>query len=421
MAFAATSSPPPFLPCPGEPSIPLDTWEKMFRNYLLVLAASGNEWPEERKKALLLHTLGTEGQRLFYTLPEQGTTMEDAMKALKAHFNPKQNAVAERHVFRKRAQTPTKSILHYVAALRDLAATCDFDDKQDEMIRDQLVEHLRSQRIRERLLLEADLALDTAVTLATQIEAATEQARLISTSTPTAPVAAVHMKPLADRRQFQKARQKTPPAPAVRNSTATSTSSRSCYRCGADKHLANSPKCPAAGVKCKNCQKVGHFARVCRSTQTRSVNAVDLPEVQILYLNNADSSDRIRCTATIKTASTSAPIQFTVDSGSSVSIISRSEYETHFSSDALQAPDVTLVTYSRSPIPVLGCLPTAVSHDDACYTTKLFVVDSGTTLLGMNLIKRLRLRFTGTSIENQDACADSEPEFVAMLSAALTA
>uniref|UniRef100_A0A3P9IMQ9 Retrotransposon gag domain-containing protein n=1 Tax=Oryzias latipes TaxID=8090 RepID=A0A3P9IMQ9_ORYLA len=113
-------------------------------------------------------------QRLFYTLPDQGTTMEDAMSALKAHFNPKRNAVAERHVFRKRAQSQTESILQYVAALRDLAATCGFDDKQDEMIRDQLVEHVRSQRIRERLLLEADLTLNKAVTLATQIEAATD-------------------------------------------------------------------------------------------------------------------------------------------------------------------------------------------------------------------------------------------------------
>ena len=111
MSVNSTPFPQPFLPCPGEPPILLDTWEKMFRNYLLVVAATGDKWPEERKKALLLHSLGTEGQRLFYTLPDQGTTMDDALKALKTHFNPKRNAVAEQHAFRKRAQAQSETIL----------------------------------------------------------------------------------------------------------------------------------------------------------------------------------------------------------------------------------------------------------------------------------------------------------------------
>ena len=104
MSFASTPLPPSFLPCPGEPPIPLVTWENMFQNYLLVVGAAGDRWPEERKKALLLHSLGTEGQRLFYMLPSQGTTMEEALTALKAHFYPKRNTVAERHAFRKRVQ-----------------------------------------------------------------------------------------------------------------------------------------------------------------------------------------------------------------------------------------------------------------------------------------------------------------------------
>ncbi len=71
---AVASFPTPFLPCPGELSIPFDVWLKMFRNYLLVVNVSGDEWPATRKRALFLHCLGTEGQRLFYTLPNQGET-----------------------------------------------------------------------------------------------------------------------------------------------------------------------------------------------------------------------------------------------------------------------------------------------------------------------------------------------------------
>ncbi len=129
--------PTPFLPCPGEPAIPFDTWLRMFKNYLLIVGASGDAWPVERKRALLPHCLGTEGHRLFYTLPNQGNSMEDAIATLKAHFAPRRNIVAERHAFRKRVQAPEETILQYVAALRDLAATCDFEDTLDDMLRDQ--------------------------------------------------------------------------------------------------------------------------------------------------------------------------------------------------------------------------------------------------------------------------------------------
>ncbi len=171
--------PTPFLPCPGEPAIPFDTWLRMFKNYLLVVGASGDAWPVERKRALLLHCLGTEGHRLFYTLPNQGDSMEDAIATLKAHFAPRRNIVAERHAFRKRVQAPGATILQYVAALRDLAATCDFEATLDDMLRDQLVENVSSHRIRERLLLESELTLEKAITIATQTEAAGEQAKLL--------------------------------------------------------------------------------------------------------------------------------------------------------------------------------------------------------------------------------------------------
>ncbi len=65
---------------------------------------------------------------------------------------------------------------------------------------------------------------------------------------------------------------------------------------------------------------------------------------------------------------------------------------------ALQPPSIRLLTYSRAPIPVLGCLPITVSKDDISYSTSFFVVESGTALLGMDLINGLHLRFEGNSI-----------------------
>ncbi len=173
------SQPAPFLQTPGEPPIPFTAWIKTFDNFLL---AVGEELPNARKRALLIHCLGTEGQRLFYTLnvSDQGDdTYTSALSAIRDFFVPKVNVVAERYRFRQRVGETTDQ---YVAALRELAATCEFGAMEDEMIRDQLVEKTNSARIRERLLLEVPLDIKKAVTVARQIETATAEAKAMIAS-----------------------------------------------------------------------------------------------------------------------------------------------------------------------------------------------------------------------------------------------
>ncbi len=100
-----------FLPCPGLLAVPFKTWVRMFENYLLVINANGNAWPEARKRALLLHCLGSEGQGIFHTLTDTGDTLATAIAALRAHFTPTVNVVVEHHAFRKRAQGAQESIV----------------------------------------------------------------------------------------------------------------------------------------------------------------------------------------------------------------------------------------------------------------------------------------------------------------------
>ncbi|CAL9701834.1 unnamed protein product [Knipowitschia caucasica] len=256
--------PAPFMPCPGEPAIPFTTWLKMFENYMLVIAATGDSWPEERKRAVLLHALGTEGQRLFYTLPDTGTTYDTAITALKGYFVPKVNVIAERHRFRQRAQRPDETVNQFLASLRELAAACDFGNMEEQMLRDQLIERVANTRIRDRLLLEPDLNLAKAVRLALQIESGLRDATVLSDANAmaaAAPVRALHTQPKSSRRWEKK---KPSPAPAKKQMPGNQ---RSCFRCGSTAHLANSPGCPAVKSTCNNCGKVGHFSRVCRSNQ----------------------------------------------------------------------------------------------------------------------------------------------------------
>lgn len=68
MVVAHVPFPSFFLPCSGEPAMPFNTWLWIFENYLRVIDATGDAWPDERQKALLLQYLSTEEQ-----LPNTGT------------------------------------------------------------------------------------------------------------------------------------------------------------------------------------------------------------------------------------------------------------------------------------------------------------------------------------------------------------
>ncbi len=178
MSLLSLQPPVAFLDCPGEPKIPFDAWEKLFQNYLL--AIGGEEFSAERKRALLIHCLGTEGQRIYNTLPLTADTYNGSLQALKQFFSPKLNVVSERYRFRQRGQAVGESTDHYVAALREMVRTCAFGDMEHEMVRDQIVEKTCMPRIRERLLLEPELTLEKSLTIARQIEAAVADAKVIA-------------------------------------------------------------------------------------------------------------------------------------------------------------------------------------------------------------------------------------------------
>uniref|UniRef100_A0A9J7XM44 Reverse transcriptase domain-containing protein n=1 Tax=Cyprinus carpio carpio TaxID=630221 RepID=A0A9J7XM44_CYPCA len=174
--------------------------------------------------------------------------------------------------------------------------------------------------------------------------------------------------------------------------------SRTCFRCGSDKHLANAVECPAAKVICKICKKKGHFARVCRSTQTHTVHEVLMPEYTLLLLQESDVSAKLHCTVQVEAGAVQRPVTLTVDTGASVSVLPKSMYDDYFGEVPLQPPAACLVTYSRTPIHVIGCLHATVVKDCRKCSVNFYVVDKGTALMGMDLIRALNLCIKGDTI-----------------------
>ena len=98
-----------------------------------MLAIDRDSFSSARQNALLLHSLGVEGQKRFANIKEQATYPEDAtdlqktVLKLEKDYRKCKNKRSERYTFRKRAQLQGESITDYVAVLWDLASTCQFN------------------------------------------------------------------------------------------------------------------------------------------------------------------------------------------------------------------------------------------------------------------------------------------------------
>ena len=113
--------------------------------------------------------------------------------------------------------------------------------------RDQIIEGILDGDAVEDLLQIKDLTLDKAIQVCQAQEAAKKQlANMIG----------IHHESVA---VIRNAPRKKPPSHTVPGYSAT------CPGCGNRLHQGGRARCPAFGLLCNNCGKLGHFAKVCRS------------------------------------------------------------------------------------------------------------------------------------------------------------
>ena len=84
MASIHLAAPPPFLAIPGEPSISWERWFSSFQTYLIASGLDGTSVSDERRRAILVHSLGTEGQQIFAQFPadERTRTLSKLFKSI---------------------------------------------------------------------------------------------------------------------------------------------------------------------------------------------------------------------------------------------------------------------------------------------------------------------------------------------------
>ena len=89
--------------------------------------------------------------------------IDRVLQKFDAFCNPRKNTIYERYVFFSRNQENGKSIDHYVTVLKTMSNTCEFGDLKKSLIRDRGVFGIQDNSVRERLLRDPDLTLQTAI------------------------------------------------------------------------------------------------------------------------------------------------------------------------------------------------------------------------------------------------------------------
>lgn len=81
-------------------------------------------------------------------------------KKLTKNFQPKKNITYERYVFKQAVQLKDESSINFITRLRGLAESCNFTDP-GQAVKDQFISSCSSTRLRQKLLREECITLNT--------------------------------------------------------------------------------------------------------------------------------------------------------------------------------------------------------------------------------------------------------------------
>lgn len=305
-----------------------ENWRKFRRDYELFMVASGRSGKSKNMQAaILLNLVGPEAMELYETFDLSDDEENDPDKILQAfenHAKPQINETYERFVFNRRERHEGETIEHYVAELKKLAKTCNYDTLTESMIRDNIIQHMDDTNLQQTVLKIKHLELETLIENIKAAEVSRTQVKKIQNDkTEKAIVDAVRQYSKSKERnkhqrrtnegERRRAHSHSKRRPADRSQTETSESgggstqpsssgATRTFRCRKCDHRHGPRQCPAYGKQCTKCQKYNHSAKVCRSSNNnihnymyirQACNSLDRSQASGIYRNKRNFKDRL--------------------------------------------------------------------------------------------------------------------------------
>ena len=268
--FTANVPPPSKMSLTGNLTQNWRKFKRQFENYAVASRLTREE-DDEYKVAVFLAVIGEEAHEVVDSLKfddiNDRKKLNKVVEKLETFFIGDTHEAYESYRFHLRKQED-ESIEAYIAALRQLAKTCNFGQLEERLIRDQVVMGVKEDGLREKLLEIKDLTLDKCLQTGRAFEASKQQLQSMqagSTEQLVQKISHQHRKGNGGHKH-QQHRQS-----GDRRETG-GTSTQKCTRCGKSPGHAKA-NCPAKDAECRKCRKKGHWAAQCR-TRREVVNVV---------------------------------------------------------------------------------------------------------------------------------------------------
>lgn len=254
------------------------TWQKFKQSWKIYEIATGIDKKDPTVRlATFLHVAGEDAVDKYngfvFNSEEDSKNLDIVIEKFNNDCISTINIMAERHGFYSRKQREDETYDQYVTQLRILSSTCEFLSP-DEMLRDQFILNIRCNKTKESLINEAQgdhrkLTFDKAISIAKAANIAKLTCRHESN---------FDIIESMDINKFEN-----------KNKVKMI---KKCKFCGRDHEVK---KCPAYGKKCSKCNKLNHFAVVCKSKQNiNNVNINDTnTENSTIYEDTIESETEI--------------------------------------------------------------------------------------------------------------------------------
>lgn len=334
-----------------------------------------------KRRAVFLSVVGNKTYGLIKTLltPEKPTskTYEELVELVRNYVSPKPIVIAERYKFYNRRQRAEESVTQYLTELRKLSEHCEFGSFLNEALRDMFVIGLKDKSAQKKLLSERDLTIKTAVDKARSHEMASQQ-----------------VQEMQELGLGLASGQKVDKVMVFDQQGSGRPTGKACYRCGKYSHGPES--CFFKDKDCLNCKKKGHIRVRCpdrkssvsprsekshsykKSGKTHKVKRFTDNESETEINESDTDSERVNIILHhIKSLETKKrqpeirlhvslngkDVSMELDTGASVSLISRRQQKELLPNIELQPADITLRTITGEKVAVVGKCCVEVCHN----------------------------------------------------------
>ena len=264
----------------------------------------------------------------------------------------------------------------YIAELRRLSKSCNFENLEDSLLRDRVVMGVKCDITRRKLLQEANLNLTKATTIARTMEISKGQMTRIKKEGEG-----------ATEELVQKLQSSNFPP----NKKSSVKNLKNCHFCN-KAHLFKKELCPAYGKTCNMCKGKNHFAgtKYCRANiklvtdtdDSHDLSDVEEDEIWLAAVGNG----KPRATATLKVNEQS--IKFQLDTGSDVNTIC----QRYVKKQQVKRTNQRLTMWNKTKLEPIGevTLETLNPKTGTTHVVTFTVVpNSLSCLLGIETLKKL--------------------------------